>query len=184
MILDNYKAFKNFYDKQPLYYYSSNTGDFKLSKMIDTSGNSVNALCGMNVGSTIDTYGKISETVSPKQSLYVALGTGTTAPAADDYNLESDITNLLSNIQYTRTVEELDDFTLVVTLNIIGYNNTQNDILVREYGIIKHVPQVNINNPSFYSNYKNVLFSRDVLTQPITLEAGKGFALTVTWTET
>ena len=183
MILNNYKAFNNFYNKEPLYYYYSTAGELKPSKMIDTSGNAVSALCGINMGSTTDTYTKLYDSVFSKSSLFVALGTGTTAPTAEDYNLNADITNSLSNIQYNRTIKELDDFSLVVTINIVGFNHTQSDIIVSEYGIIKHVPQTNLTHSSFSSNYKSVLFSRDVLTQPITLEAGKGFSLTVTWEE-
>ena len=117
-----------------------------------------------------------------KHNIYAVLGKGNTEPTIDDYRLSDSIMGNLSNVSITQNTEIIDvdgKPATKITLNIIGYNNTSNDISVSEYGITAHV----FYSSSSASQYKDVLLSRDVLSTPIVLEAGKGFALTITWTE-
>lgn len=183
MILNNYKAFLNFYNTAAFTYSNSTSGVHTATKMKKLNGENISALTGFTA-SYSTAISNLGNAIQSKTNLFLRLGTGITAPTAEDYCLESDVTSSLSNISYTRSTQLSDDgMSVTVTLNITGFNNTQSDILVSEYAIVKHIATANTVNTSFDTFYDETLFSRDVLTQPITLEAGKGFALTVTWTE-
>ena len=100
----------------------------------------------------------------------LCVGTGNTAAASTDYALVDDVTSDFTSVAYTVNSSSDDGIETVFTVS--GTNNTGADIVIKEIGIETRVSDTS-NNP-FY-----ILTAREVLKNPYTVEAGKGFILTV-----
>lgn len=168
MILNNFKLLRGY----------AENATFEIGSISSLLKNTSGSLINYATGST-SFRNTIYNNRFFKETLKVVLGSGNTAPAATDYSLENDFTASLSNISYNRSYEvtnDNDEPKVTNTLEIIGYNNTANDLILREFGLYQDI---------YYENTKSspVLLVREVLSTPITLEAGKGFARTITWEE-
>jgi hypothetical protein len=98
------------------------------------------------------------------------LGTGTTAPTADDYRLESPITTNLScdSVSVSRT-------SLIKTYTATFTNSGSSDITVTEVGFMIYIFY---NYSSTTENSDHFLMDRTVLETPITIPAGESRTVT------
>lgn len=101
---------------------------------------------------------------------YLMLGTGTTAPTADDYRLESPITKNLScdSVSVSRT-------SITKTYTATFTNSGSSDITVTEVGFIVYIRYFNSNTSE---NSDHFLMDRTVLETPITIPAGESRTVT------
>lgn len=119
--------------------------------------------CARNALSTINSTGTLGNG-------YLMLGTGTTAPTADDYHLESPITTNLScdSVSVSRT-------SLTKTYTATFTNSGSSDITVTEVGFIVYI-LYNYSNSN--ENSDHFLMDRTVLDTPITIPAGESRTVT------
>jgi len=119
--------------------------------------------CARNALSTINSTGTMGNG-------YLMLGTGTTAPTADDYHLESPITTNLScdSVSVSRT-------SLIKTYTATFTNSGSSDITVTEVGFIVYILYVYSNHDEKSDNF---LMDRTVLETPITIPAGESRTVT------
>lgn len=119
--------------------------------------------CARNALSTINSTSTLGNG-------YLMLGTGTTAPAADDYHLESPITTNLScdSVSVSRT-------SLTKTYTATFTNSGSSDITVTEVGFIVYIRYFNSNTSE---NSDHFLMDRTVLDTPITIPAGESRTVT------
>jgi hypothetical protein len=98
------------------------------------------------------------------------LGTGTTAPTADDYRLESPITTNLScdSVSVSRT-------SLIKTYTATFTNSGSSDITVTEVGFMIYIFY---NYSTTTENSDHFLMDRTVLETPITIPAGESRTVT------
>lgn len=112
-------------------------------------------------------------TINPTATMgngYLMLGTGTTAPTADDYHLESPITTNLScdSVSVSRT-------SLTKTYTATFTNSGSSDITVTEVGFIVYILYLYSNSNKKSDNF---LMDRTVLDTPITIPAGESRTVT------
>ena len=119
--------------------------------------------CARNALSTINRTSTIGNG-------YLMLGTGTTAPTADDYLLESPITTNLScdSVSVSRT-------SLIKTYTATFTNSGSSDITVTEVGFIVYILYT---YSSTTENSDSFLMDRTVLDTPITIPAGESRTVT------
>lgn len=106
----------------------------------------------------------------------IIFGTGTTAPTKNDYVLEQPLTNSLvvsvlnrSN-SGTTTAQLYSDVPSLLYVTALVTNETETDITVTEIGM----------NTSITSGSNDkLLLTRTVLTEPIVMESGKTYQITV-----
>lgn len=173
MILNNY-----YYHKA----YISGRG-FTVGSWVENVDIGMKGLNGNAVGMVTGVFAsdQIIDYVLPNWLMKVGLvpivGNGTSEPALDDYNLESDITASFSNFAYS-VVTSFENGKVETTIVITGTNTTENDLTIREIGIKK--PIIASSNQG---GTKDVLFIRHLLSQPKTVASGDGFTLAFKWTE-
>lgn len=104
------------------------------------------------------------------------LGTGTTAPTKNDYALEQPLENSLtvsvlnkSNASI-QTGVKYDDVPSLLYVTALVTNETETDVTVTEIGMTT--------STTSSVGYK-VLLTRTVLTEPIVMESGKTYQITV-----
>lgn len=99
------------------------------------------------------------------------LGTGSTAPTADDYCLELPITTNLScdSVSVSRT-------SLIKTYTATFTNSGSSDITVTEVGFIVYINYEHTYSSSFSAD--DFLMDRTVLETPITIPAGESRTVT------
>ena len=119
--------------------------------------------CARNALSTISRTGTTGNG-------YLMLGTGTTAPTADDYSLESPITTNLScdSVSVSRT-------SLTKTYTATFTNSGSSDITVTEVGFIVYIYYIQSNSDEKSDSF---LMDRTVLETPITIPAGESRTVT------
>lgn len=124
----------------------------------------------INALSTLDTI----PTNSQNSRGYILLGTGTTAPTADDYRLESQITTNLScdSVSVSRN-------TTVKTYTATFSNSGTSDMTVTEIGYALRMCYY-IRSTSDTYTYDNFLMDRTVLDTPVTIPAGESRTITYT----
>lgn len=110
------------------------------------------------------------------QQMYLALGTGTTQPTADDYNVSEPIN--FSNIAYTRNEYFNDDGVLVKRFGISGQNMTGADKLITEAILYKQIYTSNGSDTTY-----NVAFVHEVISTPILIRANENFMINFDWIE-
>lgn len=96
-------------------------------------------------GTSLDQYG------------YIAVGSGNTAPTANDYSLESEVTGL--NNMGVFINNGVNGLTISATIT----NITSNNVTIKEYGLYGYQS----------ADSKYTMLTRTVLDNPITLEAGE-----------
>ena len=173
MILNNLKILRAYAENNT---YNNKDHIISPSLLKDTSGNYIDYDIWHGL---MNTTGALVNNRFFKYNLKVLFGSGNTEPAVTDYALGNNFTASLSDITYAESYEvtnDNDEPKIVKTIEIIGRNNTENDLILREFGLYQDIYyDMNHSSP--------VLLVREVLSTPITLEAGKGFALTITWEE-
>lgn len=124
----------------------------------------------INSLSTLDTI----PTNSQNSRGYILLGTGTTAPTADDYCLESQITENLScdSVSVSRT-------TTTKTYTATFSNSGTSDMTVTEIGYALRMCYYIWSSTDIYT-YDNFLMDRTVLDTPVTIPAGESRTITYT----
>lgn len=101
------------------------------------------------------------------EGVFIAYGNGTTIATSNDYNLESEITDLtlLGNSVF------ITDNGYVVTSSI--KNTSNEDIIVKELGIFE-------TSKSEYGDMSTFMLTRNVLETPITIKQNETKTFTVT----
>ena len=112
------------------------------------------------------------DTIPTNSRGYILLGTGTTAPTADDYCLESQITENLScdSVSVSRT-------TTTKTYTATFSNSGTSDMTVTEIGYALRMCYY-IRSSSDTYKYDNFLMDRTVLDTPVTIPAGESRTVT------
>lgn len=105
---------------------------------------------------------------SSNYNLYLKVGTGTTAPTENDYELQTVNTDVSCDVV---VVGNSANYTKTYTATFS--NPTNSDITITEVGLY-----ANIMYNSRGESYKDVLLDRTVLTTPITIPAGESKAIT------
>lgn len=159
MVLQNYWAWHK-------YIQTTVTSAVTLQGVKDMSGNTVTQLYG---GSNQWRSNSILNSL-----VALVFGTGTTAPTAEDYALETDATasfvaSLTTLVNYDSAKNEFI-FSATVT------NTTADDIIISEIGVRKGIYSTTTDTP------QNVLFAREVLQTPITVAAGETKTINYVWT--
>lgn len=131
----------------------------------DKSGNTVSIYVVNNTASP-----QYSSVWNPAVASRLCVGAGDTAADISDYSLEDDVTGDFSGVSYTVNAAGNDGVEVVYTIS--GTNNTGADIVIKEIGI-----ETQCADTSYHAFY--ILTAREVLDTPYTVEAGKGFILTV-----
>ena len=168
MILNNLLNWKAYVDKNV----PTNAGSYINSDlgMKDPSGNKALVL----TNSPQSDYYKLITNWALKYGLSVKVGTGTTAPTAADYNMESDATGSFTNYTYTYTTGTEDGY-MTTVFTVTGVNSTANPITITEIGLFKEA----------YTNndHKSIMLVRELLETPKVVAAGEMFTLIITWAE-
>ena len=94
---------------------------------------------------------------------YIAVGSGNTAPTANDYSLESEITGLNNTGIFSNN--GVNGFTISGTIT----NTTSNNVTIKEYGLYGYQS----------ADSKYTMLTRTVLDNPMTLEAGEIATITI-----
>lgn len=94
---------------------------------------------------------------------YIAVGSGNTAPTANDYSLESEVTGLSNTGIFSNN--GVNGLTISATIT----NITSNNVTIKEYGLYGYQS----------SDSKWTMLTRTVLDNPITLEAGEIATITI-----
>lgn len=103
------------------------------------------------------------------------LGTGTNAFSLDDYKLQTDVTASFTKAGLTCIGGAVSDaLSRTVTWNGSFVNTSGTDITVSEVGLTKRA--------SWASSWYNFLMYREVLATPVTVPAGQGITVTLTFT--
>lgn len=105
---------------------------------------------------------------SSNNNLYLKVGTGTTAPTENDYELQTVNTDVSCD---TVVVGNSANYTKTYTATFS--NPTNSDITVAEVGLYGNIM---FDAPN--EDYMDVLLDRTVLTTPITIPAGESKAIT------
>jgi hypothetical protein len=133
--------------------------------MKTTSGNYTTQMMNsfVNVMNHLSTNG-------PHNTLYLKVGTGTTTPTEDDYELATVNTDISCD---TIVVGNSVNYTKTYTATFS--NPTSSDITVTEVGLYGNIQYI---NNSQTTEYTDCMFDRTVLTTPITIPAGESKAIT------
>lgn len=107
----------------------------------------------------------------------VMLGTGTNAFSIDDYTLQTDVSSSFTKASLGVTAGTLTE-KLGRTLTWVGkyVNNSNEDFAISEIGFTKNMFLQNA------GGYTDVLIYREVLATPVTVPAGQGITVTLTFT--
>lgn len=100
------------------------------------------------------------------------VGTGDTAAAADDVDLEASAMSSLSNVSFSY-ICGADDGQLTTVFSLSATNATSNDIVIKEVGLETGISDSNYNEVK-------VLTAREVLKNPITIPSGGSKVITIT----
>lgn len=103
------------------------------------------------------------DTLASDRNGYIAVGSGNTAPTANNYTLESEITGLNNVGNFVNN--EVNGLTISATIT----NDTNSDVTIKEYGLYGYQSADN----------KWTMLTRTVLDSPITLEAGEIATITI-----
>lgn len=156
MILSNYWNYKGLFpasNKMTLKKTDGTNGDYE---GFDTD---TFALASVNNG----TFSK---------NLKLCVGTGTTQPTLTDYALANDASSIISAQTWSvANTSKGVNISVVATLT----NNTNNDISISEFGIIKELYVWNTNNTK-----QDVLMMRTTI-NPIVIPAGETVVLNYIW---
>ena len=155
-----------------------NTTDTSLVDIgiVDISGNAV----PVNYATT-NSGGDPADVVAnwnPRAKLSLRIGTGTATPSADDYDLDTDITDSIDNYAVSVTTSG-DDGKLSSVIVASGLNSTGTALAITEVGIVKTITTTSSNNYSHIT--KTVMLARHILSTPKVVPAGESFIIPVAW---
>lgn len=122
-------------------------------------------------------YAKANSNMAPFGSLSCCVGSGTDEPSANDHSLGTDISSSVTSLSLNYATSVVSNNSKVSTFNITGRNSTGSDMTISEVGITKLIYCQSM----FDDRY--VLMLRELLPTPLTVPDGKGFFITITWTE-
>lgn len=113
------------------------------------------------------------------------IGSGDTSVTSYDYDLTNDETSNFSDISEnisTTIVNTDDDNYLEITYSFTGKNNTENTLILNEYGISKCFAS-SWNNDTIDRNSKehNSLFIHALLESPLTVLSGETVTIVAKW---
>lgn len=174
MILKNYKALKCAINKKSQWQYYSCVGvvatDGTAIITIYQSYSSTQGIDGYNYGS-----------LCLNRDITALIGTGTTEPTINDYQLENDISSSFSNLAISSNVSNNvgETYAYERIITITGLNNTSDDITISEIGLQKNMQYANSTN----ATNKKVLLVRHLLDTPITVAPNETFSITLIWRE-
>ena len=153
---------------------STNSGSYSSAiPFTDMSGAVTNRAYMVSSSSTSGVSGSGNSNIN--RAIYTnfqaRLGTGTAEPSASDYALNNDVTSSFSGVttakQYTYTSTGME-----VIYTITGLNNSNSAITLTEIGFSKAIY-------SSVTASDTILMVHQLLTTPITVEAGDSFSVVV-----
>lgn len=150
--------------------YGAQEPEIRNAGLIKTSGESTVILVG-NKDSNSYSY----QNTDFSEQLFVGFDSGDTAPTADDYALENDITSSFSDITCSYAASVSDVFRK--TFTITATNTTSTPLTIKKIGIGKGFLY------EYNMNYANCLLAIVELSNPITVAAGDSFTVVCEWTE-
>jgi hypothetical protein len=182
VILRNYKVLKGIALNQNIQNYSPST--VSLPNLKDMEGNVRTSLpIGETVGGGARYYiSGVNGTKTLWNNLNFVVGTGTTEPTVNDFQLENDVTSSFSNCTIAKTIDQVGNtYTNELTFLCMGKNNTNADITLNEIGIYRSILFTN----SFYQDnvWANMLFIRHLFDEPLTVPPNETFKITLVWKE-
>lgn len=130
----------------------------------------------LRASSANDVSGHIAPNHMLSTNLSVFVGSGTGDVTVDDYNIENDITDNISNLTFS--YDSMASDKIERTITITGTNNTGDTITINQVGIAKAIDYL----PSSWTN-KKVMFVKHQLTEALTVPNGDGFTITFKWIE-
>lgn len=98
------------------------------------------------------------------------VGSGSTEVTPDDYKLDNDKTNQFTNTSTTMDYAVNNDGHFVITITWTGFNNSNTDIVVTEFGVKRNVPYRQSASDTG-NRWVEALMMRYVLTTPVTIPA-------------
>ena len=174
MLLNNYWNYLNaFGDNLPdiTDYYA----EIPALSFMDAPAMNFNVIVGMyNTSSYVP---QMSSNYAIRYNLGIALGTGSTAVAPTNYNLNSEIASgTIPDLTYNISTG-VDQDVLKLTAIISGTNASANQLTISELGIYKNVYTLQING----SDCWRLLFLRHILESPKVVQPGQGFSFAFEW---
>ena len=171
MILNNY-----FYVKRKLSYTTYSDTSTRYEDVTAIDGQSHSVPTQGNTSQSGSLHQKINGNRALRDKLSVRVGTGDTDPTKNDYCLATDVTSSFSNTSTTVNIQQVTGDKLLTRLTFNGTNSSGSNITIKEVGIIKN----------YYVNSSStidVLFTREVLAEPMVVTNGGGIVITVDWYE-
>lgn len=110
-----------------------------------------------------------------RRGLDLLLGSGTTAPTASDYNVESAVS--LTNISNTTALSSENGFKTQITQTV--RNDGESAVTINEIGVRK----IFYKNVETTAEYAYVLMARKVLDTPIIIQPSETKTITFIWDE-
>lgn len=155
--------------------------------LVNTSGNTVSELTAMvyrtsHVSGT-ENY-RIRSNMSPFfQNISMVVGTGTAAPAGNDYALGNQIREIYSyDTGWNAAYSVGANGGVVCTFTGKIKNYSSDPITITEVGLKKSLIHIAINGSTTSETYDTILLTRDLLETPITLQEDETATITYTVT--
>lgn len=148
---------------------ASNIPTFGLIELVTVNGSTAtisnnaynsSSSFGQTVCSILNAFNQIANSESVGSST-IKVGTGTTAPTADDYNLEDEATGVTCD---SVSVGLSGNLTKIYTGTFA--NSTSSDVNITELGLF------------LKNNYYSFMLDRTILSTPITIPAGQSKSIT------
>jgi hypothetical protein len=109
----------------------------------------------------------------------IAFGSGNGSITADDYEMDTDVTSDLSNINFTENSVGSNEG-LTRTYAITGTNSGSSNVTITEVGLVKHIKYYDRNDG--YQE-KDVLFEKVKLATALTVAPNENFIINLAWNE-
>ena len=169
MVLSNYwKAFKL------ATIFNGNSGYSRIDLgLVNIQGNRQTVVYGINSGK--QSYVQSNAKIRDVDGIRIGIGSGQIQPS--DYCLFNDVTDSISNLEFSVVHSTLDN-KLSSIINISGLNNSESEIVISELGITKTF----IINDSG-STTAPVMLAKLALNRPVTVPPSGAFAFTIEWDE-
>lgn len=150
------------------------------STVISRDGSTIADNATQNVAATTPLGIYNNDLGATASSNSIKLGTGNTAPAATDYNLEEP-----ASVQYLSVISgtpSFDNNTKVMTrtITVSVQNQSEENITIKEWGVFGSIRTLNY----YSSNLTQALLYREVLSTPVVLAPLQAATLTLTLTLT
>lgn len=165
MLTNNFRKILNYMFKNTTLLVKNNIVGLDGKIINETNGDSIPLSFLKESRQAILTSGDATNTTT--QGVFIAYGAGTTRPTSNDYNLESEI----SDLTLLGNSLSITDNGYITTSSI--KNTSNEDIIVKELGIFE-------TSRSAYGQRTTFMLTRNVLETPITINPNETKTFTIT----